>query len=198
MLKIGLTGTIASGKSEVGQLLAARGAFVVDADRVAHAVYEPGTEGYARLLQAFGPEVLTEDGSIDRAKLGALVFENAAKRRQLTDIVWPLTGEAINRMAEEQATTGTRVFVVEAPLLVDAGWQDYFDEVWLVRTPAGAARERLKGRGLAEDEIEARLAAATNPELAAAAADVIINNDGDLASLEAKVEALWRGLEGRS
>lgn len=197
MLKIGLTGTIASGKSEVGRLLAACGAFVVDADRVAHAVYEPGTEGYARLIQAFGPQILAEDGSIDRAKLGALVFEDAAKRRQLTEIVWPLTGEAIDRMAQEQAATGTRVFVVEAPLLVDAGWEGYFDQVWLVRTPASAARRRLAGRGLSDAEIESRLAAATNPEAAAAAADVIIENDGDIASLKAKVAALWKELESQ-
>jgi dephospho-CoA kinase len=197
MLKIGLTGTIASGKSEVGRLLAAHGAFVVDADRVAHAVYEPGTEGYARLLQAFGPQILAEDGRIDRAKLGALVFNDAAKRRQLTDIVWPLTGEAIDRMAQEQEAVGTGVFVVEAPLLVDAGWQDYFDQVWLVRTSSDAARQRLAGRGLAKAEIEVRLAAATDAGAAATAADVIIENDRDIASLEVKVEALWRDLESQ-
>lgn len=194
MLKIGLTGSIASGKSEVGRLLAARGAYVVDADHVAHTVYEPGTEGYALLIQAFGPEILTPDGSIDRNRLAALVFTDAGRRKQLTDIVWPLTGQAIDRLAVEQEASGVRVFVVEAPLLVDAGWQDYFDQVWLVRTTPEVARRRLAARGLSEAEIDARLAAATDAEGAAAAAHVVLDNDGDLPSLEHAVEAAWRAL----
>jgi dephospho-CoA kinase len=194
MLKIGLTGSIASGKSEVGRMLARRGACVVDADRVAHQVYEPGGEGYAPLIQAFGPDILAPDGTIDRVRLGQLVFADAARRRQLTDIVWPLTGQAVDRIAKEQEAAGTRVFVVEAPLLVDAGWQGYFDQVWLVRAPSDAVRERLKSRGLDEAELETRLAAATNLEAAAAIADVVIDNDGDLASLERAVEAAWQAL----
>lgn len=194
MLKIGLTGSIASGKSEVGRLLAARGAYVVDADHVAHTVYEPGTEGYALLIQAFGPEILTPDGSIDRNRLAALVFTDAGRRKQLTDIVWPLTGQAIDRLAVEQEATGVRVFVVEAPLLVDAGWQDYFDQVWLVRTTPEVARRRLAARGLSEAEIDARLAAATDAEGAAAAAHVVLDNDGDLPALERAVEAAWRAI----
>jgi dephospho-CoA kinase len=194
MLKIGLTGSIASGKSEVGRMLAALGAFVVDADRVAHQVYEPGSEGYARLIQAFGPVILAPDGTVDRVHLGELVFSDTTRRRQLTDIVWPLTGEAIDHVAQEQEAAGTKVFVVEAPLLVDAGWQGYFDQVWLVRATPEVARPRLRSRGLDEAEIESRLAAATNLEAAAAVADVIINNDGDLAALESAVNSAWQAL----
>jgi len=194
MLRIGLTGGIASGKSEVARLLAGHGAYVVDADRVAHQVYEPGSEGYAPLIAAFGTEILAPDGSIDRRRLGELVFADAGKRKQLTDVVWPLTGQAVDALAREQEAAGTRVFVVEAPLLVDAGWQRFFDRVWLVRSRPDAVRERLKGRGLGEAEIEARLAAATDDAAAAAIADVVIDNDGDLVSLERAVDAAWQAL----
>jgi dephospho-CoA kinase len=194
MLRIGLTGSIASGKSEVARLLAAHGAFVVDADLVAHDVYEPGKDGYAALIAAFGPEILAPDGTIDRRRLGALVFSDVAKRKQLTDIVWPLTGQSIDRLARDQEAAGTQVFVVEAPLLVDAGWQPFFDQVWLVRSRPDVVRQRLTGRGLTEAEIEARLAAATDPEAAAAVADVVIENDGNLDALRLAVDAAWQSL----
>jgi dephospho-CoA kinase len=194
MLRIGLTGGIASGKSQVGRMLAALGACVVDADRIAHQVYAPGSDGYAPLIAAFGPAILAEDGSIDRRRLGALVFADAARRRQLTDIVWPLTGLAVDEFAREQEAAGTRVFVVEAPLLVDAGWQSYFDQVWLVRARPETVRQRLLARGLNEAEADARLAAATDTEAAADVATVVIDNDGDIASLQAAVDAAWRAL----
>jgi dephospho-CoA kinase len=194
MLRIGLTGSIASGKSEVGRLLAMRGARVVDADRVAHGVYGLGSDGYAALIEAFGAEIIAADGTIDRRRLGQLVFADPARRKQLTDIVWPLTGAAVDGLAREQEAAGTRVFVVEAALLVDAGWQAYFDQVWLVRAPVDRLRERLKGRGLSETEIDTRLAAATDVEAAAAVADVVIDNDADLATLERAVDAAWQSL----
>jgi dephospho-CoA kinase len=191
VLKIGLTGSIASGKSEAGRRLAARGARVVDADRVAHAVYQPGSDGYAPLIQAFGPGILAPDGSIDRRRLAALVFADAALRKQLTDIVWPLTAREVDRLAREQEAAGTRVFVVEAPLLVEAGWQSYFDQVWLVRARPQTLRRRLKARGLSAADIEARLAAATDAEAAAAHAHVIIDNDADLPSLQRAIDEAW-------
>jgi dephospho-CoA kinase len=192
MLKLGLTGTIASGKSEVGRLLAARGACVIDADRVAHQVYEPGSEGYAPLVQAFGPDILAPDGTIDRRYLAALVFADPARRKRLTDIVWPLTARAVDRLAREQEAVGTRVFVVEAPLLVEAGWQAYFDQVWLVRARLQTLRRRLEARGLNPADIESRLAAATDTVAAASHAHVIIDNDGDLPSLERAVDEAWQ------
>lgn len=194
MLTIGLTGAIAGGKSEVARLLAARGAHVVDADRVAHAVYAPGSDGHAALVAAFGPAIVAPDGAIDRARLGRIVFSDPAKRRQLNDIVWPLARRAIEHLRREQEAAGTRVFVVEAPLLVEAGWQDLVDQVWLVRATPAVARARLAARGLSAADIEARLAAATDPALATAAAHVIIDNDGDLASLERAVDAAWSAL----
>jgi dephospho-CoA kinase len=195
MLTIGLTGGIASGKSEVARLLAARGAHVVDADRVAHGVYAPGSEGHAALVAAFGPQILAPDGTIDRRRLGELVFADPAKRRQLTDIVWPLTRRAVEELARQQDAAGTRVFVVEAPLLVEAGWQGLFDHVWLVRTSDDTARRRLAARGLTPAEVEARLAAATDADAAVAVATLIIDNDGDLQALAGAVDAAWDALE---
>jgi dephospho-CoA kinase len=194
MLTIGLTGGIASGKSEVARLLAARGAYVVDADRVAHDAYRPGSEGHAALVSAFGSQIVAADGAIDRRRLAAIVFADASKRRQLTDIVWPLTRRAVEQIAREQAVVGTRVLVVEAALLIEAGWHDAFDQVWLVRTSPENARSRLAARGLSADDVDARLAAATDPHAAAAVADVIIDNYGDLPALERAVEAAWQAL----
>ena len=194
MISIGLTGGIASGKSQVGVFLAQRGACVVDADRVAHQAYAPDSEGFRALVEAFGPEIVAADGAIDRAHLGRLVFADPAPRRQLTDIVWPLTRRLVEDLQRQQRQAGTRVFVVEAPLLIEAGWLDLVDQVWLVRSPPAAVRERLRARGLSEQEIDRRLQAATDPESAARVAAVVIENDGGLAQLEQRVEWAWQGL----
>ncbi len=128
MLSIGLIGGIASGKSLVGRLLAQKGACVVDADLVAHQAYEPGSEGFRALVAAFGEGIVSLDGGIDRASLGRIVFGNAERLAQLTAIVWPLTRRLIEQQKQEQAAAGTSVFVVEAPLLIEAGWQDLVDQ----------------------------------------------------------------------
>ena len=194
VLTIGLIGGIASGKSLVGRLLAAKGACVVDADLVAHQAYEPGSEGFSALVAAFGDGIVATDGSIDRPALGRIVFADPQRRAQLTGIIWPLTRRLIEQQKQAQAAAGTAVFVVEAPLLIEAGWQDLVDQIWLVRSPDAAVRERLRERGLSDAEAGRRLAAATNASAAAAQAGVIIENDGDLADLEAKVDAAWSRL----
>jgi dephospho-CoA kinase len=196
MISIGLTGGIASGKSEVGRLLAARGAYVIDADVVAHDTYKPGGEAYGAIVDAFGAEVLGDYGVIDRTKLGAIVFGDAALLKRLNDIVWPATKRRVEVLMRDQAVAGTKVFVVEAPLLLEAGWRDAVDEVWLLRSSPETARRRLATRGLNQDEIEARLAARSLPD--ASAADVVIDNDADLAALEARVDEAWRALLRRA
>jgi dephospho-CoA kinase len=195
MLSIGLIGGIASGKSLVGRLLAQRGACVVDADRLAHEAYRPGSEGFKALVAAFGEGIVAPDGSIDRAALGRLVFGDAQRLAQLSAIVWPLTRSLVEQEQRKQAAAGTRVFVVEAPLLIEAGWQDLVDQVWLVRSPLDVVRRRLRERGLSDAEADRRLAAATAAAAAAAQAHVIIENDGDLADLERKVDAAWSKLD---
>jgi dephospho-CoA kinase len=194
MLSIGLTGGIASGKSVVARFLAERGAWVVDADRLAHSAYAPGTEGFDALVAAFGSEIVSAEGAIDRGRLGAIVFGRPEQLARLTAIVWPLTRRLVEAKQREQAAAGAESFVVEAPLLFEAGWQDLFDQVWYVRSPLDAVRQRLRDRGLTPEEAQRRIDAATNARAASADADLIIDNDADLPSLERKVEAAWNAL----
>jgi len=197
MITIGLTGAIASGKSEVARRLEARGAFRVDADRVAQETYAAGGPAYDAVVQAFGREIVGPDGAVDRRRLGALVFADPARLRQLTDIVWPPTAESLAAIVQKQAAAGTGVLVLEAAVLLQAGWDRLVDEVWLVRAPLAVARERLqRGRGLTPEEVEARLAARVEPDVARA--DIVIDNDGDLAALERKVEDAWTALQKRA
>ncbi len=191
MISIGLTGGIASGKSQAGRVLAALGAFVVDADRVAHEAYAPGEAGFDMLVAAFGQAIVGEDGSIDRRRLGETVFGDPDRLVRLTGIVWPLARRRVEALQDAQRNLGTPVFVVEAPLLYDAGWQDLFDEVWLVRSNRDVVLTRLEGRGLTRADAETRLAAATNNEEATRRATVVIVNSGSLQDLEARIEHEW-------
>ena len=191
MIKIGLTGGIASGKTQAGRYLADLGAHVIDADRVAHETYAPGTDGFQALVNAFGPGIVGEDGAIDRARLGARVFDDPSQLARLTAIVWPLTRRLVEARARQQAALGTPVLVVEAALLYEAGWQEMFDEVWLIDTPREAALQRLLDRGLDPTEARRRLAAATDASKARARATRIIENTADLEHLRHKLtEAL--------
>jgi dephospho-CoA kinase len=167
---------------------------MVDADRVAHEAYAPGTEGFQLLVRAFGREIVGEVGAIDRRRLGAIVFGSPQRLAQLTSIVWPLARQRVETLKAQQQASGTQIFVVEAPLLYDAGWQDLFDEVWLVRSSRPAVFARLQARGLSAADAEARLAAATDNEEAARRADVVIENDGTLADLENRVKQEWERL----
>lgn len=198
MIKVGLIGGIAAGKSEVARMLRELGARVVDADHLAHQAYAPGTPGREAVLRAFGQEIAAPDGSIDRAKLGALVFGDTGRLKQLTDIVWPLTG----RLAQEQIrlaeAEGVEVFVLEAAVLVEAGWRGLVDEVWLVRAPLAQVRQRLRGRGLDDAAIDARLASRDRLAEAAAEASLVIENDAGLPELAARVQAAWAGLRQRA
>jgi dephospho-CoA kinase len=190
MITVGLTGGIASGKSEVGRMLGAKGAHVVDADRVAHSVYAPGAEGYARVIAAFGPDVVAADGTIDRRKLGAIVFAQPERLKQLTDIVWPLTGQALAELIRSEREAGRDLLVIEAALLPEAGWKRLMDVVWLVRTSTERARERMMKRdGLSPEQTEARLSA--RQPIDPSIADLIIENDGDLEDLRRAVDAAW-------
>ncbi len=199
MITIGLCGSIAAGKSEVSKLLANLGATVVDADRVAHETYAPGTDGIDQLTTAFGREILGDDGSVDRRKLGAAVFGNQAKLDQLSAIVWPLTRRLVEQRKAAAQAAGAEVFVIEAPLLVEAGWLDLVDHLWFVKTTPEVALQRLLGRGHTEADARSRLAARPEIERAEAAADVVIDNSGSLEALTQRVNQLWNLLhnEGR-
>jgi dephospho-CoA kinase len=196
MLTIGLTGGIASGKSQAARYLAELGACVIDADRVAHDAYAPGTAGFDEVVAAFGPDVVGPDGAIDRRRLGARVFADPAELARLTAIVWPHTRRLLEARIAEQRALGTAVVVLEAAVLFDAGWQDLVDEVWLVESSREAVLERLRDRGVKGADAERRLAAATDVARARRLATRVIPNDATLEDLRHRVEEAWSQATG--
>jgi dephospho-CoA kinase len=193
LITIGLTGGIASGKSVVSKMLSDAGAFVVDVDKVAQATYAKGTPGFDQVLETFGDKVVGGDGEIDRRVLGGLVFGEPDALQQLTDIVWPLTRARIEAIKAEEATRDVLVF--EAAVLIEAGWWDLVDQVWVVTAPLAVARERLMARnGLNREQADARINSQMTNEERAPFADVVIENDGDFRSLAAKVDLAWTAL----
>jgi dephospho-CoA kinase len=193
---IGLTGGIGSGKSAVGAILAELGAHVIDTDKVGHRAYETGSEGWRLIVDTFGREVLAHDGTIDRRKLGAIVFADDGRRRQLNAIVHPFIFQEVQReIAERRASGFTGPFVLEAPVLLEAKGAGIVDRIWVVVAPRAAVHARLTdSRDLTPEEVEARVAAQLSDEERRRHADLVIENDGDLPALRAKVEAAWRSL----
>jgi dephospho-CoA kinase len=189
VLRIGLTGGIGSGKSTVAALLAGRGAQVVDADRIAREVLEPGTPGLAAVVAEFGPGVVGPDGALDRAALASIVFGDPAARARLDGIVHPLVRA---RAAEAVAAAPADAVVVQdVPLLVETGQAGSFDLVLVVEADPGTRVARLVGRGLSADDARARMASQATDEQRRAVADVVLRNDGDRAALAAAVDRFW-------
>jgi len=189
-VRIGLTGGIGSGKSAVSRLLAEHGAVVVDADLIAREVVEPGTPGLKAVVAEFGPEVLRPDGTLDRERLGAIVFADEAARLRLNAIVHPLVGA---RSAEIiAAAPPDAVLVHDVPLLVENGLAPNFDLVLVVEAPQRTRIERLvEHRGMTADAAEARIAAQASDDERRAVADVVIRNDGTLDELRTQVDTFW-------
>ena len=197
MIKVGLTGGIGSGKSEVARLLSSYGALVIDADAIAREVVAPGTAGLARVVEEFGTGVLRPDGSLDRPALGAVVFADPDRLAALNAIVHPLVGA---RTAElMRAAPEGAVVVYDVPLLVENHLEDAYDVVVVVdASPETQVRRLVEHRGMAEADVRARMAAQVSREQRRAAADVVIDNNGDLDALRAQVADLWRVLERRA
>jgi dephospho-CoA kinase len=193
MLTIGLTGGIGSGKSTVAQILGEFGAPILDADKVAHTTYAPAAPAYDAVIAAFGPEVLAPDRTIDRRKLGAIVFGNPERLSKLTSIVWPATREAISRNVKELRTGGVKLpIVVEAAILIEANWQSLFDEIWLVRAPREKVIERIESqRGLKPAETEARIRAQLSDEERAKHSMLTIENNGSIEDLRQLLKEVW-------
>lgn len=196
---IGLTGGIASGKSTAAKLLGDLGAFVLDADKLGHAVYEPHRQAFREVVEVFGADIVGADGKVDRKVLGGKVFGKPDELKKLTSIVWP----EIGRMAREQMTAALaenpkRIVILEAAVLLEAGWQKGMDEVWVVIVdPEVAVKRAIARDGVDEEAIRKRLAAQTNNAQRIAAADVVIQNEGDLESLKTKVTEAWFALKQR-
>ncbi|MFV2174201.1 dephospho-CoA kinase [Actinomadura sp. LOL_016] len=197
MLKVGLTGGIGSGKSEVSARLSGHGAVVIDADRIAREVVEPGTPGLAAVVREFGDGVLLPSGDLDRAKVGSIVFNDADRLAALNAIVHPLVGERMQELMD--AAPGDAVVVYDVPLLVENGLRGMYDVVVVVDAPEEAQLDRLTSRrGMTEADARARMANQASRAERRAVADHLIDNSGDLEKLNAQVDALWEDLAARA
>jgi len=192
-VRVGLTGGVASGKSTVSALLRDLGAIVVDADALAREVVEPGTPGLAAVVEAFGPEVLADDGSLDRARLGAIVFAEPARRAELEGIIHPLVRA---RAAQIEAGEEPGVVVVQdIPLLVETGQAGTFDVVIVVDAPEEVQVERaVRDRGWTPEEARSRIAAQASREQRRAAATYVVDNSGTTEDLRQRVAEVFASL----
>lgn len=192
MFTVGLTGGIGAGKSAAADLLAQRGAVVIDADALAREVVEPGRPAFDAVIERFGEAVVGADGSLDRPALAALVFEDGAARDDLEAITHPAVGEAL--LERVAAAPRDAVIVMEVPLLVEKGFRTY-DLVVVVESPLETRLQRLEGRGLDRADAEARIATQATDEERRAVAQLIVDNSGDEGDLEAEVDRVWREIE---
>jgi len=201
VLRVGLTGGIGSGKSEVARRLADHGAVLIDADVAAREVVVPGSPGLARIAEVFGAEVLRPDGTLNRERLGEVVFGDPGLRTKLNEIVHPLVREWMQG-AEQAAVQASEppgpVVVHDVPLLAESRGRAGFDVVIVVDAPPELQFERLVSlRGMPPDQVRARMAAQASREQRLAVADVVIDNSGSLDDLDRRVADVWGGLQRR-
>ncbi|MFI1863353.1 dephospho-CoA kinase [Streptomyces jumonjinensis] len=197
MLSVGLTGGIGAGKSEVSRMLESYGAVLIDADNIAREVVEPGTPGLAAVVDAFGPGILTADGTLDRPKLGSIVFADPERLAVLNAIVHPLVGMRAREL--EQSAGPDAVVVHDVPLLTENGLAGRYDLVIVVdATPRTQLDRLIRLRGMTESEARARMAVQATGEQRRAIADLVIDNDGPLAALEPQVREVWAELTRRA
>ncbi len=193
-MNIGLTGGIACGKSTVSRLLASRGAIVIDADILAREVVEPGAPALAEVVRVFGPDMLNEDGTLNRKQLGKVVFANEAKRKRLEELLHPAIIQLMQeRMAEAERLQPDKLVVADVPLLYEAQMEDMFQEVLVVAASREVQLERLMQRdGLSGEEAELRIDAQMPLEWKKEWADVVIDNSGAPEETERQVEQYLR------
>jgi dephospho-CoA kinase len=196
VLRVGLTGGIGAGKSEVSRRLAAQGAVIIDADVIAREVVAPGTDGLAEVVAAFGPAVLGPDGGLDRVALGDIVFADEQKLATLNSIVHPRVAA---RMREVETAAGTgSVIVHDVPLIAENGLAGSYDVVVVVDVPPRAQLDRLmRLRGMSREQAQARMAAQASREERLAIATIVVDNSGSLAELDRQVGELWAELRRR-
>jgi dephospho-CoA kinase len=198
LLLVGLTGGIGSGKSTVARMLEERGAVVFDADEFARRAVDPGTPGYFQVVEAFGPEVLGEEGGVDREALAAHVFRDPQARRRLEAIIHPEVARLFQESIAPYRDTD-RVVVYSVPLLVEAGLRSAFDIVVVVAAGEEGRVARLAAdRGMSEASVRARIGAQASDEERLAVADHVIQNDGTIGELERRVDGLWALLSERA
>jgi len=196
MKVIGLTGGMGSGKSTVSQFLSELGAVILNADEVGHKALKPDTDIWHKVIAAFGRQIVTPNGNIDRKKLGDIVFGNPESLSRLNQIMHPRMYALVKAQLEEYQRQGRRVVVLEAPLLLEAGWTSLVDEVWVTTSPEATVLKRLEERtGLSQAESLTRIRSQLPSAERVRHADVVINTDCDLDELKSKVKELWQRLE---
>ncbi len=195
---IGLTGGIASGKSTVTKFFKDRDVPVIDADILGHRTYDPGTDTFAAVVQAFGSELVDADGSIDRRVLGGKVFGKPDELKRLTDIVWPGIRKLASQSLSDFEAAGNSLVVLEAAVMFEAGWEDLVDEVWVVVVEPDLAVQRLATRnGLDEAAARARIESQLSNAERIARANKVITNNGTLEDLQTGIEQAWDELQHR-
>lgn len=195
MIVIGVTGNFGSGKSTVCRILVDLGSAVIDADRLGHEAYRPHSQTWQEVIDTFGTDMLGPSGEIDRRKLGQMVFSNPAALAQLNRIVHPETYRLARQRIEDYRLQGAAAVALEATLLIEAGWTDLVDKVWLVIASKAMVIRRLEGRhGIEESQILARLESQMPTEQKVEHADDTIYNEGTLAELQSRVTELWNRL----
>jgi dephospho-CoA kinase len=196
---IGLTGGIGSGKSTVAAVLEEQGAAVLSADLLGHEVYLPGKPAYDEIIQTFGRDVAAPDGTIDRKKLGPIVFSDPANLAKLNAITHPRMKEMMRERLAEIAVRGTAFAVLEAALLFDAGWDDLTDEVWVTVAPARVAAERTAARsGIPVEQVLERIQKAQmESDERVRRSDVVIDTSGTLEDTAERARAAWEAMRRR-
>jgi dephospho-CoA kinase len=195
MYVIGLTGGIGSGKSTVAQMLESMGAALLSADTAGHEVYAPGRPAWQEIVDAFGRDVVAADGTIDRKKLGPIVFGDPEQLRRLNTITHPRMKDLMREKLEGERARGTKVAVLEAALLFDAGWDDLTSEVWVTNAPEDVTAKRTAQRsGISVDEARSRIRAQMSNDERVARSQVIIDTACPLEQTRAQVKKEWQRL----
>lgn len=198
MYVIGLTGGIGSGKTTVVQMLEQKGAVLLSADAVGHEVYRFGQPAWQEIVDTFGRQVVAEDGTIDRKKLGAIAFSDPQQLQRLNAITHPRMKEMMREKLNEERARGTQVCVLEAALLFDADWDDLTDEVWVTVVPPQVAAKRTAERsGLSVEEVLRRIRAQMSNDERIARSQVVIDTDCPLEGTRKQVDGEWERLMER-
>jgi len=192
MKVIGLTGGIGSGKSTVAKFLSEMGAYILDADKIGHEAFKPGTPGWQEVFGAFGKDILKENNEIDRSKLAQLVFGKPEALANLNKIMHPRILEIVKNRLDLLKRRGVKVAVLEATLLIEAGWRPIVDETWVTVASKRETLKRLKERdNYSEGESLIRIRSQITSKERAKTADVVINTDCSLEEVRMKIEELW-------
>lgn len=196
MYIIGLTGGIASGKSTVSSILKDKGCRIIDADRIAHQVMEEGRPVWQKVVDRFGEGILLPDRSINRKKLGDAVFNDSGLRSWLNDITHPVIREEIYRQMEKARQEGCDIVVLDIPLLIEAGWQETVDELWVVYVSRENQIKRLMARnGITREQALQRIDAQMSLEEKRNYADILIDNNTDKDTMKQRVLGAWLNLQ---